>query len=282
MKTEPTFAILVIIDLANSTKWMEEVGDRKAAQTMRIYDRIFRGLLIKYEGIEIDKTDGALLLFESIRDALLYCIEYHKLVEKHIGLYSRASIHAGTVMMYPNSSIWVGRGAKPIEVEGIHKSICARVCSLCDPGQTLLTKRSAQVAMAHAFSIRGIKIRYVGQYLFKGVKNPMEIYAASASSQLDRLRNPSSKEKAKLFKKPPLSRRQIWFRRFNRYVLPYLLLQYARGVFILISILQFGDMQDGLGVKGLKKTEEWIDRVHSLATIEYWQWVWSWIEWAFK
>ena len=67
---EQSFAILVIIDIVDSTKFIEKAGDMRAAKTMRLYDRIFRGLLIKYAGLEIDKTDGALLLFESMRDAL--------------------------------------------------------------------------------------------------------------------------------------------------------------------------------------------------------------------
>lgn len=281
-KSEPTFAILVIIDLANSTKWMEKVGDRKAAQTMRLYDRIFRGLLIKHSGIEIDKTDGALLLFNSIKNAIYYSMEYHKLVEKHLGLLSRVAIHTGTVMMHSNASIWVARGAKPIEVEGIHKSICARVCSLCDPGQTLLTKRTAQVAQAHSSSVRGLLVKYMGEYSFKGVKTPMEIYGVALRGQASRLLPPSNKEKAKLFRHPPLTKKQKWMRAFKRYVLPYLFIHYLRAIFIIISILQYGEMFPGVGAKGLMYIDSILEFIHSLPRIEYWQGIWEKVEWAFK
>ena len=73
--------------------------------------------------MEIDRTDGYLLLFESMREALQYSTEYHKLVEQHLGFYSRIGIHAGVVIMHSNDSYFVSRGAKPIEVQGIHKSI---------------------------------------------------------------------------------------------------------------------------------------------------------------
>ena len=82
---KPTFVILVLIDIVDSTKFIERVGDMRASEVMRVYDRIFRGLLIKYEGLEIDKTDGALLLFETMRDALNYIQAYHSMGEGHLG-----------------------------------------------------------------------------------------------------------------------------------------------------------------------------------------------------
>ena len=268
-KIEPTFSVLVVIDLANSTKYIEKVGDRRAAETFKLYDRIFRGLLIKHNGIEIDKTDGALLLFESIKDAVKYSLEYHTLTEKHIGLYSRVGIHCGTVMMYSNSVIWVSRGAKPIEVEGIQKSICARVCSLADPGQTLMTKRTAQVSMSHAATFKGIGIRNVGVFLFKGVKKPMVIYAIANSADKERLRTPSSKDKAKLFKKPPLSKKEIRIQRFKRYVLPYLIFRFVQLVIIGLSILDFPENKHGF-IDWYNWYEEIVKQFHSLFNPKTW------------
>lgn len=271
-RIEPTFAIIAVIDLANSTRFIEKVGDRKAAEVFRVYDRIFRGLLIKYGGIEIDKTDGALLIFESIKDAVSYSLEYHKLVEKHLKLQSRVGIHAGVVMMSSNSKVWVSRGAKPIEVEGVHKSICARVCSLADPGQILMTQRAAQVTMAHASSIGGILTAYLGKYILKGVKNPMPIYGVALKTQRDRLHLPSPKEKVKLHSKPPISNKEKWARRFRRYIVPYILLHLVRVCLLFMSIWEFPTGWLSYSVNYL---DEILHIIHSIPNPYFWIELWT-------
>jgi len=269
---EPTFAIIAVIDLANSTRFIEKVGDRKAAEVFRVYDRIFRGLLIKYGGIEIDKTDGALLIFESIKDAVSYSLEYHTLVEKHLKLQSRVGIHAGVVMMSSNSKIWISRGAKPIEVEGVHKSICARVCSLADPGQILMTQRAAQVTMAHASSIKDILIADLGKYILKGVKNPMPIYGVALKTQRDRLHLPSPKEKVKLHSKPPISNKEKWTRRFRRYIVPYILLHIVRVCLLFMSIWEFPTGWLSYSVIYL---DEVLHIIHSIPNPYFWIELWT-------
>lgn len=208
------YAILVMIDIVDSTKYFEKVGDKKASEVMRLYDRIFRGLLIKYSGLEIDKTDGALLLFESIRDAVYYVNEYHRLVENHIGLYSRVGIHAGYVMMHSNLPVFVSRGAKPIEIEGIQKAVCARIMSIAEAGQTVLSEKAGEIAL-------GIK-RDIGKWKLKGVKKPMQLYLLSDDK--NRLYMPKNKDKCKRVSRPKLTPEQKIIRYFNVFVLPFFIL----------------------------------------------------------
>lgn len=211
----PTFAIIVMIDIVNSTKYVEKVGDKVASETFRLYDRIFRGLLVKYDGIEIDKTDGALLLFQNMKNAVHYVEEYHKLVEKHIGLKSRVGIHCGTVMMHSNHSVWVSRGAKPVEVEGLEKVLCARVMSLAGAGQTLTTKRASQIIL----SFRLVYVGYIGDYKLKGVKKPLSLYVVGKDKK--RFKIPKGNDKVKLVKKPPLNAKQKTYRFFMVFVFPF-------------------------------------------------------------
>jgi hypothetical protein len=130
-------------------------------------------------------------------------------------LYSRVGIHAGTVIMHSNDKFFVSRGAKPIEVEGIQKSVCARIMSLASGGQTLLSERAGQIAI----SIRGsLKMADIGKWQFKGVKNPMQLYTISWS--INRLRLPKSTEKVKMVVRPKLTkeqRRRIFIRRYIFY-----------------------------------------------------------------
>lgn len=243
-----TFAILVIIDLVNSTKYFEKVGDKRASEAMRVYDRIFRGLLIKYDGLEIDKTDGALLIFESMREALMYCKEYHSLVEKHVGLKSRVGIHCGVVMMHSNHKAFVARGAKPVEVDGIHKNICARIMSLAGGGQTLLSKTAGEYASAS--SVRGgMLMANLGTWKMKGVKAPMKVYAVGAN--LEDLRRPKETDKVKLVIPPKMTSREKWMRFFKIFVVFPLSLVGLYAMLLTLVICEEFQIIDRWGFKEL-------------------------------
>lgn len=229
-----SFVILMMIDIVDSTKTTEKLGDMKMSQKMRLYDRISRGLLIKWNGLEIDRTDGYLLLFESMREALEYSTEYHKLVEQHLGFKSRIGIHAGVVIMHSNDKFFVSRGAKPIEVEGIQKSVCARIMSLSLGGQTLLSERAGQIAMS---SRNKLLMRDIGKWQFKGVKKPMQLY--SISWDKSRLVRPKNTDKVKLAKKPKLTREQIVRRRLIIIFGPIISLFVLWFILIVLSILEF-------------------------------------------
>ncbi len=234
------FVILVCIDLVDSTRFIETQGDVRASQAMRIYDRIFRGLLIKYNGLEIDKTDGALLIFETMREALAYITEYHALVEHHLELRSRAGIHCGHVIMHSNSAHFVARGAKPVEIDGIHKVITARIMSVARGGQTLTSQRAGE----YAASIRGqLLMRDVGVWSLKGVSKTFKLYAISANAQ--RLQTPVESDKVKLLRPPPLTPRQVWARRFKMWVLPHLILFCIHTLTSVLAVLEFAGVLHG-------------------------------------
>lgn len=228
---ERAFAILVLIDIVDSTKFTERVGDKHAAETMRVYNRIFRGLLIKYDGLEIDKTDGALLLFESMKNALNYVFEYHRIVERRLGLKSRVGIHCGHIMMHSNSKIFVSRGAKPIEVDGLQKAVAARIMSLAKGGQTFMSKRAGE----YASSVKGgLLMKDLGVWRLKGVQAPMTLYAIGKTEYS--LAKPKENDKVKLVKPPKMNAKEILQLRFYRYIAtPIAIL----GLYILISMLAF-------------------------------------------
>jgi len=268
----PTFAIIVMIDLVNSTKYIEKVGDKVASKTFRLYDRIFRGLLVRYNGIEIDKTDGALLLFQNMKDAVRYVLEYHNLVETNLGLKSRVGIHCGTVMMHSNSSIWVSRGAKPIEIEGIEKVLCARVMSLAEAGQTLATKRASQIIL----SFRLVYVAYIGDFKLKGVRKPIPLYTIGKEKK--RLKIPRGNDKVKLVKKPPLTKAQKLFRFFVIFVFPVLLPWSIEFYLNIIELLNFIDYLS-INVKPLLNYINQIQEfIISLFYVDTWV---SFLKWLF-
>ena len=269
----PTFAIIVMIDIVNSTKYVEKVGDKVASETFRLYDRIFRGLLVKYDGIEIDKTDGALLLFQNMKNAVHYVEEYHTLVEKHTGLKSRVGIHCGTVMMHSNSSIWVSRGAKPVEVEGLQKVLCARIMSLAGAGQTLTTKRASQIIL----SFKLVYVGYVGDFKLKGVAKPIPIYVIGKDKK--RFKIPKGNSKVKLVKKPPPTNKQKVFRFFTVFIFPLLL---PWSIEFYLNIIELFNFIDYLSVN-VKPLLNYINLIQEFIVNLFYIDTWvSFFEWLFK
>ena len=134
---------LLVTDVVDSTQLLERLGDEAAAALWAVHDRAARDLLHAWRGLEIDRTDGFLLLFESAADALGYALAYHRaLARLDVPLRSRAGLHVGPVILRRNDAADVARGAKPLEVEGLAKPTAARVMSVALGGQTLLTAQA--------------------------------------------------------------------------------------------------------------------------------------------
>jgi len=169
---------LLLTDVVDSTAMSERLGDRRMAEVWAAHDRLARGLLSDHGGREIDKTDGFLLLFDDVPAAAAYAIAYHAALrglsdELGESVEARAGLHLGPVMLRENAPDEVALGAKPLEVEGLAKPTAARVMSLAQGGQTLLT----EAALA-ALGERGPDLRVVchGHWRLKGVAEPVELH----------------------------------------------------------------------------------------------------------
>ena len=131
---------LLLTDVIDSTKLSEEIGDAAMAEVWAQHDRVARDLLPLWQGREIDKTDGMLLLFDSAADAVAFAMEYHRaLATLPTPLAARVGLHVGAVILRENAAEDIARGAKPLEVEGLAKPVAARVMALARGGQTLLS-----------------------------------------------------------------------------------------------------------------------------------------------
>jgi len=131
---------LLLTDVVDSTKLLEELGDVTMAAVWEAHDRVARELLPMWRGREIDKTDGMLLMFDAAADAVGYALAYHGgLTTLPVALKARAGLHVGPVILRENSPAAIALGAKPLEVDGLAKPTAARVMSLANAGQTLLT-----------------------------------------------------------------------------------------------------------------------------------------------
>jgi predicted ATPase/class 3 adenylate cyclase len=163
---------LLLTDVVDSTKLSERLGDQAMAAVWTAHDRAARDLLPVWRGREIDKTDGMLLMFEGAADAVGYALAYHQALQAlPVPLKARAGLHVGPVILRENSAEDVGRGAKPIEVEGLAKPTAARVMALAQGGQTLLSAE-ARAALGEATW----PMQSHGHWQLKGLVEPVELF----------------------------------------------------------------------------------------------------------
>jgi len=166
--------VLVMTDIVDSTALTERLGDAATAALWRSHDRMARDLLRRWRGREIDKSDGFLLLFDEVADALGYAHAYHRaLAALTPPLLARAGIHVGPLVVRENDAADRALGAKAIEVDGIAKPATARIMSLAGGGQTLLSADARAVLGTTTW-----RVHCHGRWRLKGIEEPLELFEA--------------------------------------------------------------------------------------------------------
>lgn len=163
---------LLQTDVVDSTRLSQQLGDAAMAALWEQHDRVARDLLRQWRGREIDKSDGFLLLFDAAADAVGYALAYHRgLAGLNVPLKARAGLHVGPVHLRQNSGEDVAMGAKPIEIEGLAKPTVARIMSLAQGGQTLLTAEAKT-----ALGATTARLQAHGHWRMKGIEEPIELF----------------------------------------------------------------------------------------------------------
>jgi predicted ATPase/class 3 adenylate cyclase len=185
---------LVVSDLVDSTSLVTALGDLRAATVLSQHDRLAREILAEQGGREIDKSDGFLLLFEDVGAAFRWVRAYHAglaalsaELSLEIPLRARAGVHVGDVVLRTNRREDVERGAKPIEVEGVAKVIAARLMAAAGPGRTFFSR-----AATNWIKTDEVVWDSHGEYLLRGIREPVEILEARAPGQPPYLAPPDS------------------------------------------------------------------------------------------
>ena len=196
---------IVLLDLIGSTQFVQKHGARKAAKHFQIHDRLARNLIYRFNGREIDRSDGFLCSFERTIDAVNFALIYQKTIPPKIGIGCRIGIHWDVVVEVTQDDVFVAANAKRIELEGIGKNIAARTMSLCGSGQVLLTKEAMQNVRSRTnqFTPKAARYACAGLYKFKGVKEPQVIYTVGET--IESLQPPLGNDKVKRVGGPKLS-----------------------------------------------------------------------------
>ena len=188
---------IVLLDLIGSTAFVQKAGAARAARWLQYHDRLTRSLLYRFEGREIDRSDGFMLSFESAVNALNFALWYQTTVPQKTLLGCRIGIHWGAVAEVTQEDRFTLVGAKGVELEGIAKNIAARTMSICLAGQVLLTHDAYKVihGRSNRYTPQGARFALVGLYRFKGVKEPVRLYAVGV--EIEALQPPKGNSKVK-------------------------------------------------------------------------------------
>ena len=214
-----THLAIVLLDIIGSTAFVQQVGARKAAVWLQYHDRLARSLLYKFEGREIDRSDGFLMSFQRPIDAVNFGLLYQQTIPIKTHLHARIGIHYGSIIEVTQDDTWTAVGAKRIELEGISKNIAARTMSICEAGQVLLTSDALEAVKGatNIFTPRGTRYVMIGLYRFKGVGTDQTLYAVG--NDIKALQPPKGNDKAKRLGGP----RKVRSRARDRKVLEWIM-----------------------------------------------------------
>ncbi len=173
---------LVFTDIVGSTRLKEQLGDSEAVSLIQEHHASVREILGHFkEGEEISTAgDSFFIIFSKPSDAVKFTLQLQAGLRALAGetsqpILDRIGIHVGEVLIEQ-----VGDASRPKDLYGIQVDTCARVMSLAEGGQVLLSRSSFDSARQ---VLKGERIPEVGQLawlrhglcVLKGLDEPIEI-----------------------------------------------------------------------------------------------------------
>lgn len=182
-----------------------------AYDILAAHDRLVRDLMVTNSGVEIQKSESFLLLFERPADAAGFALAYQQRLAAPIRsanaaarLKARVGIHLGEVRMQENTMADVTRGARPIEVEGMTRLVAFRTMDLAQPGQVLMTHAAYELARRNLQKTDlGAEVLWASYdaYEYQGVGESIRVFEVGLRG-LSRMRRPPSTAHARSLRSP--------------------------------------------------------------------------------
>ena len=159
-----TLAAIMFTDIAGYTALMQE-DEEKGREIRKHHRAIFKQHTATYEGeIQQYYGDGTLSTFQSAYQAVLCGIELQQSFQAK-GVPVRIGIHLGEIVVEKE------------EIIGDAVNVASRVESLAKVGSVLVSGK-----IQRELSNRpDIKLKYLGEFLFKNVFQEIEVYAVEAA-----------------------------------------------------------------------------------------------------
>ena len=196
MAVKSSLLSLVFTDLVDSTALKMQVGDHKAGELIERHHERVRQLTDETKGREVDTAgDGTFLTFETPSAAVTFALRLQQIHHDEPELPKvRVGVHFGEVS---ERSAPAG-SSKPIFIEGLAVDLGARIQSLAQPGQVLMSQpvlEAAQQRLKGHEIEREIRWLEHGAYRLKGITAPVEI-AEAGFEGISLLEAPPDSEKA--------------------------------------------------------------------------------------
>lgn len=160
-------AIILFLDIVDSTALTERMGDEKFRQRARTLDTRLRTVIREHGGKAIDGKllgDGVMATFASASEAIASALACTSAsgdleLELHVGL------HAGDVIREENN------------VFGGAVNIASRISGLSAPGEVLVSDIVRGLARTSA----GVAFDDRGEYALKGIADPVRVFAVRSA-----------------------------------------------------------------------------------------------------
>ncbi len=178
-----TIRTLVYLGICDREQLAARVGEAGILEALARHDQLVRELLRAYGGLEVEKADSFLLLFERPADAVRFAVAFeHRMAEASAelgGLRTRAGIHVGEVLLRENPPSDVRRGARPLEVEGLTRRVALAVMELARGDQILVSQAAYDLSQrVLRGSEEGVELAWsaYGEYFFTGVAEGVRLF----------------------------------------------------------------------------------------------------------
>lgn len=163
-------AAVLITDIVDSTKLAARMGDRRWLALLGKHDAITRRQIRLFGGKEVRNCgDGFLATFDSSTRAIRCAGSIAELVGS-LGIVLRSGIHAG--------EIHLKRG----EISGISVHLAARIASMAQAGESLVSKTARDLATGSE-----IPFEDRGMHLLRGASEQTHLYAVRTGSRASAL-----------------------------------------------------------------------------------------------
>lgn len=164
---------LVFTDVVDSTLLNNTLGDKHMAAMWAQHDRSARELVRRWEGREVGRSDGFLLVFSKVSHAVGFAAAYHRvLASLSVSVCARVGVHAGPVNLRENSAADMAQGATPFEIDGLALPVAARIMAAAQGGQTLLSAQALG-----ALGPTSLQTVSHGHWRLSGIAEPVELHA---------------------------------------------------------------------------------------------------------
>ena len=150
VKLKHTYLAIVLLDLVGSTAFVQKVGPIKAVEdgysTMTDWQDLHAISIVGEKLIALMD----LMSFENMSDAVSFALEYNKKVSPKTKLQARIGIHWGSIVEVHQDELYVGVGAKKVELEGIAKNIAKKNNEPCESITNTAHQRSFPKVINHS------------------------------------------------------------------------------------------------------------------------------------